>query len=195
MKYFAIGIGLVFLFLQTSCSTQRAIWSYSGDGEILAMPDGGFWQGGGGYEVRFPHLKLDHPVKVTYHFTGLPKTGWFVQVYFAIDGPQVWRWRNEGDYDATKDQNNLIDNLNGTLAMSLKDAEGHVILGFQHKLSEFTWCRGSGPPCLYDFSKFGFKTDRREGYTLEVTINPDATLKDDEGYVLLRSGGHEGISL
>src|SRR5208282_2231236 len=165
------GATLVMMFLQSSCSTQRAISSYSGDGEIFAMPDGGFWQGGGGYQVRFPRMKLDHPVQVTYHFTGLPKTGWFVQVYFAVDAPQKWGWSDSE-----------IENLKGALTMSLKDANGHVVLEFQHKLSEFTWCQGSGPPWLYDLSNFGFKTNRREEYTLEVTINPDATLKDDEGY-------------
>jgi hypothetical protein len=185
MKYLVASIGLVFLLFQTSCSTQRAIANYSGDGEIFAMPDGGFVQGGGGYQVRFKRVRLDHPAHFTYHFTGLPKDGWHVEVYFAIEDPQERLW-NDSE----------IKDLKGTLAMSLKDTNGHVILEFRHKLSEFTWCRaGANPPGLYDFSNSGFITDPRKQYILEVNIEPDAILKDDEGYVMLRSGGHEGFSL
>jgi hypothetical protein len=41
-----------------------------------------------------------------------------------------------------------------------------------------------------------FKVKNRQAhYILDVVIEPDPPLKDDPGYVLFTSGGHEGISL
>jgi len=53
-----------------------------------------------------------------------------------------------------------------------------------------------GPWELYDRDfKMAFTADSRTDYILEVSIEPDAILKDTEGYVLFSSGGHEGFSL
>jgi hypothetical protein len=191
MKYLFASVGLVVLLFQTSCSTQRAISNYWGDGEIVAMPDGGFWQGGGGYEVRFKRVRLDHPIDLTFHFHGLPKNGWRKEIYFAIEGPQQLEWRNAGSHAKPP----FIEDLRGTLALTLKDEDGHVILEYKHKLSEFIWSGGSGAQWLYDLSKVYFISDSRKKYVLEVSIDPDTVLKDYEGYVLIRSGGHEGISI
>ena len=191
MKYLVTCVAVAFLLIQTSCSTQRAIASYRGAGDIVAMPDGGFWQGGGGYEVRFPRVRLDHPTHLTYHFTGLPKVAWHADVYFAIEGPQQLEWRNDGSHPKPP----FIDDLTGTLALTLRDADGHVVLEYNHKLSEFIWSGGSGTQWLYDLSKLGFTANPRASYTLDVSIEPGAVLKDYEGYVLFTSGGHEGVSI
>ena len=190
MKYPVISLGLVLLLFQTSCSTQRAISNYWGDGEIVALPDGGIVQGGGGYEVRFNRVRLDHPAHLTYHFTGLPKIAWQVQVYFAVEGPQELERRNDGSHPTSP----FIDDLNGALELVLKDADGLVILESRRKLSEFSWTGASGAQWLYNDKNVGFTADSRKKYILEVSIEPDAVLKDYEGYVLFRSGGHEGIS-
>ena len=191
MKYFVTGVGLVLLFLLTSCSTQRAISHYFGDGEIFAMPDGGFWQGGGGYRVRFKSLRLDHPAHLTYRFTGLPKIAWRVEVYFAIEGAQRLERRNYGTHPKPP----FIDDLSGTLALTLKDADGTVILESRKKLSEFIWSGGSGAQWLYDDKNVGFTANPRKKYVFEVSIEPDGALKSYDGYVLFKSGGHEGISI
>lgn len=189
-KFLVASMGLVVLLFQTSCSTQRAISNYWGDGEIVAMPDGGLVQGGGGYQVRFKRVRLDHPIDLTYHFHGLPKDGWRKEIYFAIEGPQQLEWRNGGTHPNPP----FIDELRGTLALTLKDEAGQVILEYKHKLSEFVWSGGSGAQWLYDLSKVYFTSDSRTKYVLEVSIDPDTVLRDYESYVLIRSGGHEGIS-
>jgi hypothetical protein len=173
--------GTAFLLLfQSSCSTQSKIARYSGDGEIKAMPDYGLTQGGGGCTVKFKPIKLDSSAHFTYRFKGLPN--WHFNLFFAIEDKQAW---------ADKKQN-----LNGTLAMTLKDTNGNVILQFQRKLSELVWSRaGLGPWELYDFQNVHFTPNSSAEYMLEIKIEPDSLLKDDEGYVLLRGGGHEGISI
>ena len=191
MKYLVIVAGLAFLFLQTSCSTQHAIANYWGDGEIVALPDGGLVQGGGGYEVRFKRVRLDHPTDVTYRFAGLPKIAWRVEVYFAIEGPKQLEWRRDGTHPKPP----FIEDQSKTLALTLKDADGQVILNYKHKLSEFIWSGGSGAQWLYDDKSLGFTADPRKKYVLELNIEPDETLKDYDGYVLFRSGGHEGLSV
>jgi hypothetical protein len=200
--------GVAILFLQTSCSTPRAIAHYSGDGEIFALPDGGFWQGGGGYEVRFKCVRLDHPSHLTYHFTGLPKIAWHVEVFFAIDDSRWWEDKRQYEFDQRPSQrawaekhhlenDACYDDLVGTLSMTLRDSGGHVIFNVSHKLSDFVWSRaGLGPWELYDRDfKMAFTADSQAHYTLDVSIQPDTMLKDDQGFVLFRSGGHEGISL
>ena len=206
IKYFLTGTGFILLLLQASCSTQRAIANYSGDGEIFAMPEGGFVQGGGGYQVRFERLRLDHPAHLTYRFSGLPKIAWRVNVFFAIDDSREWIDKRQYERYQQPSQSGWVrtnhfefvtyDDLKGTLSMSLKDAKGNVIFDVHHKLSEFVWSGSKGRPWeLYDRdSKMDFTPDSRKEYILEVGIEPDAILKDTEGYVLFRSGGHEGFS-
>lgn len=177
-----------------SCSTQSRISHYQGDGEIKANPDYGLIGGGGGYTLKFKPIKLDQPAHFVYHFSGLPR--WKVGIFFAIEGPQKWERRDFYDWsrqhypNEQKQNTAIIDDLNGTLAMSLKDAKGNVIFQFKKKLRELTW---SGTE-LYDERTVNFTPDGRE-YTLEVTIDPDPILKDDEGYVLIRGGGHEPPSI
>ncbi len=155
------------------------------------MPDGGFWQGGGGYKVRFKSVRLDHPIHLTYHFSGLPKIAWRVEVYFAIEGPKQFEWRRDGTHRRPP----FIEDQSGTLALTLKDADGQVILNYKHKLSEFIWSGGSGAQWLYDDKNVGFTTNPQKKYVLELSIEPDEALKDYDGCILFRSGGHEGISI
>jgi len=189
MKYFVTAVVIFLLLLATSCSTQRAISHYSGDGEIVGMPDGGFWQGGGGYRVRFESVRLDHPAHLTYHFGGLPKIAWRVEVYFAIEGPKQWT------RDGTHRRPPFNEDQSGTLALTLKDADGQVILNYKHKLSEFRWAGGSGAWGLYDEKNVGFTANPQKKYVLELSIEPDEALKDYDGYILFKSGGHEGTSI
>ena len=80
--------------------------------------------------------------------------------------------------------------------MSLKDAKGNVVIQFERKLSQLRWSRaGLGPWDLYDEHSVNFIPKSGAEYILEVSIDPDSTLKDDVGYVLIRGGGHEGISI
>ena len=171
--FFVIGVGLV-LLSQTSCSTQWRIKHYSGDGNIKTIPTPFFVHDG--YTVQFKPVKLDHSTRLTYHFKGLPKIAWRVDVFFEIDDPRLLDDKERYD-------------LKGTLAMSLKDSKGNLIMQFEHKLSELVWSRGSGPWELYDEEKPGFTADSTVEYTLEVTIDPDSALKDDKGYVLFSTGG------
>jgi hypothetical protein len=204
MKVFILtSMGFALLLFQPSCSTQRAISNYSGDGEIKAMPYYGFWQRGGGYTVRFKPIKLDRPNHLVYHFAGIPKMAWHVDVFFAIKDLREWtdkslyKFYQEPSQVEWAKTNQLkfanYDDLNGTLAMSLKDKNGKVIFEFQHKLSELIWSRaGLGPWELYDRDfKSSFAANSNVEYTLEINIEPDPALKDDEGYVLFRSGGKE----
>ena len=191
MKYFVTGFAL--LLLLTSCSTQRVISRYGGDGEIFAMPDGGFWQGGGGYRVYFERMRLDQPAQMTYRFTGLPKIDRQVEVYYVIEGPLELDRRNDG----TQSKPAFIDDLRGKLALTLRDADGNMILECRRKLSEFVWSEsgGSASQWLYDEEHNGFSANPSKKYVLEVSIEPDEALKDYNGYVLFTSGGHEGISV
>lgn len=199
--------GLILLLFQTSCSEPQAIAQYSGDGEIRALPDGGLLQGGGGYEVRFKSVRLNNPSHLTYHFTGLPKIAWHVEVFFAIDDSREWTDKRQYEFYQKPSQiawakaNRLefatYDDLAGTLSMSLRDSDGRVLFNIHHKLSDYVWSRaGKGPWELYDRDfKMAFAADRQEHYTLDVVVQPDPMLKDDQGYVVFRSGGHEGVSL
>ena len=166
MKYLVLSLGAVLLLFQTSCSTQRAIGNYCGDGEIVALPDGGIVQGGGGYEVRFERVRLDQPAHLTYQFTGLPKIAWQVQVYFALEGPQELERRNDGSHPKPP----FIDDLSGTLALVLKDADGKVILESRHKLSEFIWTGVRKAQWLYDDKNVGFTANPTKKYILEMSI-------------------------
>jgi hypothetical protein len=190
-KFFVIGAAILLLF-QSSCSTQSYLKRYSGDGETKIIPTPFFVSDG--YTVQFKPVSLDKPMNMTYHFKGLPKVAWPIEVYFVIEGSQDWRWRNEGNR-APAPNTVFIDDLKGTLEMSLKDTKGNTIFQVKHKPSEFTWCEGGHePPWLYD-SKTFFTVNRSMEYVLEVSIDPDPTLRDTDGYVLLRSGGWEPISM
>lgn len=168
------------------------------------MPGGGIVEGGGGCIVKFKPIKLDHPAHFIYHFTGLP--AWRFDCFFAIEDPRSWTDRSQYEFYQQPAQRvwaetnhfkfATYDDLKGTLAMSLKDAKGNVIFQYKRELSKLTWSQGGiDPPELYDFdAKTWFISNRME-YTLEVTIDADPTLKDDMGYVLIRGGGREGISI
>jgi hypothetical protein len=201
-NFFATGIAFLLLF-QSSCSTQPKIARYSGDGEIRVMP-GGAVRGGGGCEIKFERIKLDRPAHFTYHFTGLPT--WQFNLFFTIEDSREWTDKKEYEFYqrpseiAWAEKNHLkfacYDDLNGTLAMSLKDAKGNVVLQFERKLSKLIWSRaGLGPWDLYDEHSVNFIPKSGAEYILDIKIESDSLLKDDEGYVLLRGGGHEGISI
>lgn len=169
----------------SSCSTESRIKHYSGDGEIKARPNHGFWGGGGGYTLQFKPIKLDHPAHFNYHFAGLP--GWKAELLFAIEDSG---WRGGGGR-AEWDQRDL----KGNLAMSLKDVKGKVVFQFEKKLSELEWSYGGQSPWeLYDERAVNFTPDSRE-YILDVTVDPDPILKDAIGYVLIEGGGHEPVSI
>lgn len=204
---FQFFAGLLLLLAQSSCSTQSEISNYSGDGRIVALPYHGFWRGGGGYIVQFKPIQLDQPTNQVYHFTGLPKIAWRVNVFFAIKDSRSWEDRRQYEFDQQPSQvewakkHHIVpacyDNLNGALSMSLKDEKGDLIFQYDHKLSDLVWSRrGSGPWELYprDFTT-SFPADSQARYTLEVKIDPDPILKEDESYVLLRSGGRESVSI
>lgn len=79
--------------------------------------------------------------------------------------------------------------------MSLKDSKGNVVFQFKKKLREMRWSgSGGGRHELYDEKTVFFTPDNGE-HILEITIDPDPMLKDDEGYVLIRGGGHEPVSV
>jgi hypothetical protein len=190
--------------LQTSCSAEWHLRHYSGDGEVKMMPGGGIVEGGGGCIIKFKPIKLDHPVHFTYHCTGLP--AWRFDCFFAIEDPRIWTDRSQYEFYqqpshlAWAETNHFkfatYDDLKGTLAMSLKDAKGNVVIQFERKLSELTWSRaGLGPWDLYDEHSVNFIPKSGAEYILAVSIDPDPTLKDNVGYVLIRGGGREGISI
>jgi hypothetical protein len=200
---FSFGIIFVLAVLEVSCSTQSQIGHYSGDGQITARPDYGLVGGGGGYLLQFKPIKLDQPAHFTYHLTGLPN--WRTDILFAIEDSRTWEdkdlyeWYEKTASEAKKEKYNYAcyDDLNGTLAMSLKDAKGNVIFQFEKKLRQLVWSTGSNPKNvweLYDKQSVNCSLDSRE-YVLEVTIHPDPILNDDNGYVLLRGGGHEPVSV
>ncbi len=200
MKYILIGAVVIFLLLQGACSEQRAIANYRGDGEIFAMPDGGFLQGGGGCQVRFKRMRLDQPAHFSYRFAGLPR--WQTKVLFAVEDSRTWEdrhlyeWYQRTASSAEKEKYKYVcyEDLKGTLAISLKQAKGKVVLQFEKPLSNLRWSRaGEGPWELYDENAVYFTPDDRTEYILEITIAPDPILKDVEGYVLFRGGGHEGL--
>lgn len=190
------GMVLIVAVSQSSCSTESRISHYKGDGEIKANPDYGLIGGGGGYTLKFKPIKLDQPAHFTYHFTGLPR--WRAGVFFKIEDSRWWEDRAQYEWDqrknsiAQRERINVAcyEDLDGTLAMSLRDAKGGVVFEFKKKLRELTW---SGTE-LYDDRTVNFNPDGRD-YILEVTINPDPILKNDEGCVLIRGGGHEPPSI
>jgi hypothetical protein len=86
----------------------------------------------------------------------------------------------------------FIEDLKGTLEMSLKDTNGNMIFQVTNMLSKLTWCRaGQQPPWLYD-SKTFFTTSITNEYILDVSIVPDQILKNNFGHILFRSGGWGG---
>jgi hypothetical protein len=194
----SFGIGFL-AAIGVSCSTTSRIKHYSGDGEIKAKPDYGFWGGGGGYTLQFKPIKLDQPAHFTYRFAGLPQ--WKTEAFFAIEDPRWWEDKAQYERDQRKgsaaERNGIkvacYDDLSGTLAMSLKDTKGNMVFQFEKKLRELRWSgSGSGLHELYDEQTVFFTPDSRE-YILEITIDPDPMLKDDRGYVLFRGGGHEPV--
>ena len=98
---FATGTAFLLLF-QSSCSTQSKIARYSGDGEIKAMPDYGFWQGGGGCTVKFKPIKLDQSSHFTYHFKGLPH--WQFELLFAVEDSREWTDKKQYEFDMQPSQ-------------------------------------------------------------------------------------------
>lgn len=187
--------------LGVSCSTATRLKRYSGDGEIKAKPDYGFWGGGGGYTLQFKPIKLDQPVHLTYHFSGLPQ--WHAEAFFAINDTRTWEgkplyeWYQRTASPAEKERHKYAcyDDLTGTLAMSLKDTKGNVVFQFEKKLRELRWSgSGGGMYELYD-EKTAFFMPNAGEYILEVSIDPDPMLKDDEGYVLFKGGGHDPVSI
>jgi hypothetical protein len=202
--FFVTGIAFLLLF-QSSCSTQSKIAHYSGDGEIKAMPGGGIIEGGGGCIIKFKPIKLNQPAHFIYHFKGLPH--WQFELLFAIEDSREWTDKKQYEFDmqpshiewAEKNHINksaCYDDLKGTLAMSLKDAKGNIILEFNRPLSKLTWSRsGRGPWELYDLQNVNFTPNSSTEYILEINIEPDHLLEADAGYVLLRGGGREGISI
>ena len=203
-RYFVTGMGILLVLFQTSCSTKSKIAHYSGDGEIKAMPDNGLIQGGGGCTVKFKPIKLDSPTHLIYHFKGLPN--WRFNLFFTIEDAREWTDKRQYEFYQQHSQAAWVEtnhfkfatysDLKGTLAMSLKDAKGNVVIQFERKLSELRWSRaGLGPWDLYDEHSVNFIPESSVEYILEVSIDPDPTLNDDVGYVLMGGGGHEGISI
>ena len=200
-----VTIAFGFLLLQLSCSTASKIARYSGDGEIKAV-SGGILQGGGGCILKFKPIKLNQSSQFSYHFKGLPN--WHFNLFFVVEDSRWWvdqRWFEASQKPseiAWAEAHNLktkyanYDDVKGTLAMSLKDADGKIILQFNRPLSKLIWSgSGGGPPELYDANAVSFTPVKDVEYTLEISIDPDPALIDDEGYVLLRGGGHEGLSI
>lgn len=181
-------------FLLASCSTQSRIRHYRGDGTILANPSYGLTGGGGGYTLSFQSIKLDHLARSTFHFSGLPKSK--AEVFFVIESAQKWEQRNYHEwnrqhYPAERRENTaIIDDLNGTLDLSLRDAKGKCVLGFKKKLRDLTWS-SSG---LYDQNAVSFTPDGSD-YDLEITIDPDHSLEGASGHVIIRGGGWEPVSI
>lgn len=202
MKSIIAGIGLASVTILASCSTRLATMNYSGDGSIRVR-SGGAVIGGGGYEVKFKQFKLDRPNHLTYHFTGLPKTDSKFKVDFAIEGQQNWVDRKY--FNQCKGNppfllhypKMIIDDLQGSMTIALRDSKGHVLFNIHHKLSEYGWHSNSeGLSWLYDKKwKMAFTPENGTEYILEVDIKPDAILRTNDGYVRLQGGGHEGWAI
>lgn len=202
-NFFATGLAFLFLMFASSCSTESKVKHYSGDGEIKTRP-GGVLLGGGGCVVKFKPVKLDQPSKSTYHFKGLP--AWNFNLYFVVEDSRFWVDQNW--YKNFQKPSNVAwaeahhvkyanyDELQGNLVVSLKDTNGKIILQFDRPLSKLTWSGGGdGESELYASHNVSFKPTKGMEYVLEISMNPDPMLKDEVGYVLLRGGGHEGISI
>ncbi|HLX69025.1 MAG TPA: hypothetical protein VKV04_05285 [Verrucomicrobiae bacterium] len=200
LRLFLLAYALIAAALLSSCSTESRIHHYQGDGEITANPDYGLTQGGGGYTLKFKPSKLDRSAHYTYHFKGLPRSR--AEVLFAVEDSRTWedkrfyRWYQQTATADEKQKNNYAcySDLTGKFSILLKDADGKEVLRFNKKISELTWSRGNGPWELYDERAVNFTPDGRE-YTLEVTIDPDPTLKGNNGYVLIRGLGREALSI
>ena len=195
---FVTGIAFLLLF-QSSCSTQSHLKHYSGDGEPKIIPTPFFVNDG--YAIQFKPISLDKPAEMTYHFKGLPKVAWQVEVYFVVEGSQEWESKDYYEWQQLHHPNDItketavIDDLKGTLEMSLKDTKGNIIFQVTNVLSKLTWSQGDHTPAeLYD-SKTFFTTSIVKEYILDVSIVPDPILKNDKGYILFRSGGWEPISI
>jgi len=195
-SYFVTGITFLLLF-QSSCSTQSKIAHYSGDGEIKAMPDYGLIQGGGGCTVKFKPIKLDQPAHFTYHFKGLPH--WRSSLYFTIEDSREWTDKRQYEFYQQPSQAAWVAtnrfkfatycDPKGTISVSLKDTKGNVMVQFERMLSELRWSRaGLGPWDLYDEHSVNFTPKTDVEYVLEVSVDPDPTLKEDVGYVSIRGG-------
>ena len=146
-------------------------------------------------------IKLDQTAHFTYRFEGLPR--WKAEVFFAIEDPRWWEDKEQYERDQRRgsvaEKNGIkfacYDDLNGTLAVALKDSKGNVVFQFEKKLRELRWSGSNGGRHeLYDERTVNFTPDSRQ-YILEVTIVPDPMLKDDAGYILFRGGGHESVSI
>lgn len=144
--------------------------------------------------VQFKPMKFDRPTHIDYHFAGLPH--WNAGIYLAVEDPRIWEDRRQYEKNRRHDSTTACwDDLTATCSMVLKDANGNVVLQFNKKLSELTWSRvGQGPWELYDQGAINFKPDNRR-YILEVNIDPEPLLKNDVGYILIRGGGHETVSV
>jgi hypothetical protein len=199
---FMVVIGFLSL-LPISCSSEWHLRHYSGDGEVKIMPGGGIVEGGGGCSIKFKPIKLDSPTHFIYHFKGLPN--WRFNLFFTIEDSREWTDKRQYEFYQQPSQATWVEtnhfkfatygDLKGTLTMSLKDAKGNVVIQFERKLSELIWSRaGLGPWDLYDENFVNFTPKSDAEYVLEVSLDPDPTLKDDVGYVLIRGGGREGIS-
>ncbi len=184
----------------SSCSTESSLSNYRGDGEIEMNPNYGI-ENGGGYTLKFKQISLESSAYHIYRFKGLPHLK--AQVLFAIEDTRTWEDRRLYEWyqqtasasEKLKYQYACKDDLSGSLSMTLKDQNGNVIFRFNKKLSDLTWSRaGLGPWELYDEKTINFRPDGRE-YTIEVKIDSDPILKTDNGYLLIRGGGHEPISV
>ncbi len=97
-KIFAAGMAFLFLFSQSSCSTQSRIKHYSGDGEIQKVDEHSVFIKDG-YTIQFKAVKLDHSYLLTYHLNKIPKIDSEVYISYAIQGPEKWMWAEYDEYE------------------------------------------------------------------------------------------------
>jgi hypothetical protein len=169
---------------------------YSGEGEVKVIkmpffvPDG--------YTVDFPDVKLNQPLHLTYRLKNLPNvSGHVVEVFFGIKDPRYWTDRRHYDWarhnlpDAEIRDYVPFDELTGNMVMCLKDGRGNVLFKFKARLSEYIWSRSNhGPYLLYNRNFDGrFVIHPGAEYILEVDVDADPMLREDKGFVHLRSGG------
>ena len=119
-KIFVAGIALLLGAIAIVLFNSILSQTLTGDGDPKIISNPFFVSDG--YTVQFKPVSLDRLTKkMTYHFRGLPRVAWRVEVYFVIEGSQDWRSRNDGD-PAPAPNTVGNDDLKGTLENS---AQGH----------------------------------------------------------------------
>ncbi len=196
MLFLVIGLAYYSVDKWHGARAARMTKSYRGDGRLSLRPYYGLLSGGGGFEITFAQIRLNQTTNLTYRFAGLPH--WHVDLNFSLTTEKDWDWNdhiNAIEFEPLKRKYSRIEDLNGTIGVTLKEVHGAKVIEYRRRIRDLVWSRSAqGPWRLYDSDHPAFIPKPDATYVLELVLEPDAALNDSYGNIVLTGIGDEGFS-